>query len=138
MNGHKKNSGDNYNVANKSRQQALVLFPEIVLDYKVDKNLFDKTAHDVAKAIEQTKSAQIRAFYDYVIKLEQDAQTQNFSEILPFVKMLNSKAAYSKARGRASYEFVKMINICVNQVKEKENLRVFKLFFEAVIGFSKK
>ena len=92
----------------------------------------------MAKAIEQTKPAQIRAFYDYVIKLEQDAQTQNFIEILPFVKMLNSKAAYSKARGRASYEFVKMINICVNQVKEKEDLRVFKLFFEAVIGFSKK
>lgn len=136
MNGY-RNGGSNYNAGNKSRQQAPVLFPEIVLDYKVDKNLFDKTAHDVAKAIEQTKPAQIRAFYDYVIKLEQDAQTQNFSEILPFVKMLNSKAAYSKTRGYASDEFVKMINICVNQVKEKENLRVFKLFFESVIGFAK-
>ena len=139
MNGYnKKNSGGNYIVSNKSRQQAPVLFPEIMLDYKVDKNLFDKTAHDVAKAIEQTKPAQIRAFYDYVIKLEQDAQTQNFIEILPFVKMLNSKAAYSNARKHSSNEFVEMINKCVAQVATKDDLRVFKLFFEAVIGFSKK
>ena len=137
MNGY-RNGGSNYNAGNKSRQQAPVLFPEIVLDYKVDKNLFDKTAHDVAKAIEQTKPAQIRAFYDYVIKLEQDAQTQNFSEILPFVKMLNSKAAYSNARKHSSNEFVEMINKCVAQVRTKDDLRVFKLFFEAVIGFSKK
>ena len=135
MSGYNRSGGGNYNAGNKPQANSL---PPIVLDYKKDPNLFDTTAHDVAKAIKQTKTAQIRAFYDYVIKLEQDSQIHNFSEILPFVKMLNSKAAYSKTRGHASDEFVKMINICVNQVNEKEVLRVFKLFFEAVIGFSKK
>ena len=99
--------------------------------------MFDVTAKTVAEKISGTKATQMRAFYDYVIELEQKSNTEDFSEILPFVKMLNSKAAYSKTRGYASDEFVKMINICVNQVKEKENLRVFKLFFEAVIGFAK-
>ena len=135
MSGYNRSGGGNYNAGNKPQANSL---PPIVLDYKKDPNLFDTTAHDVAKAIKQTKTAQIRAFYDYVIKLEQDSQIHNFSEILPFVKMLNSKAAYSKTRGHASDEFVKMINICVNQVNEKEVLRVFKLFFEAVIGFAKK
>ena len=135
MNVYNRNSGGNQNFANKAQTNSL---PPIVLDYKKDPNLFDKTAHDVAKAIEQTKPAQIRAFYDYVIKLEQDAQTQNFSEILPFVKMLNSKAAYSNARKHSNSEFVEMINKCVAQVNTKDDLRVFKLFFEAVIGFAKK
>lgn len=135
MSGYNRNGGGNYNAGNKPQASSL---PPIVLDYKKDPNLFDTTAHDVAKAIKQTKPAQIRAFYNYVIKLEQDAQTQNFSEVLPFVKMLNSKAAYSNAGGYASDEFVKMINICVAQVKTKDDLRVFKLFFEAVIGFAKK
>ena len=135
MSGYNRSGGGNYNAGNKPQADFL---PPIVLDYKKDPNLFDKTAHDVAKAIEQTKPAQIRAFYDYVIKLERDAQTQNFSEVLPFVKMLNSKAAYSKSRKCSSDEFVEMINKCVAQVKTKDDLRVFKLFFEAVIGFVKK
>ena len=134
MNGY-RNGGGNYNAGNKPQANSL---PLIVLDYKKDPNLFDVTAKTVAEKISGTKATQMRAFYDYVIELEQKSNTEDFSEILPFVKMLNSKAAYSKTRGYASDEFVKMINICVNQVKEKENLRVFKLFFEAVIGFAKK
>lgn len=133
MNGY-RNGGGNYNADNKPQANSL---PLIVLDYKKDPNLFDVTAKTVAEKISGTKATQMRAFYDYVIELEQKSNTEDFSEILPFVKMLNSKAAYSKTRGYASDEFVKMINICVNQVKEKENLRVFKLFFEAVIGFAK-
>jgi len=133
MNGY-RNGGGNYNAGNKPQANSL---PLIVLDYKKDPNLFDVTAKTVAEKISGTKATQMRAFYDYVIELEQKSNTEDFSEILPFVKMLNSKAAYSKTRGYASDEFVKMINICVNQVKEKENLRVFKLFFEAVIGFAK-
>ena len=119
MNGY-RNGGGNYNAGNKPQANSL---PLIVLDYKKDPNLFDVTAKTVAEKISGTKATQMRAFYDYVIELEQKSNTEDFSEILPFVKMLNSKAAYSKTRGYASDEFVKMINICVNQVKEKENLR---------------
>ena len=112
--------------------------PPIDLDYKKDPNLFDTTAKTVAEKISGTKATQMRAFYEYVIELEQKSNTEDFSEVLPFVKMLNSKAAYSKSRKCSSDEFVEMINKCVAQVKTKDDLRVFKLFFEAVIGFAKK
>lgn len=134
MNGY-RNGGGNYNAGNKPQANSL---PLIVLDYKKDLNLFDTTAKTVAEKISGTKATQMRAFYDYVIELEQKSNTEEFSEILPFVKMLNSKAAYSNARKHSSSEFVEMINKCVAQVRTKDDLRVFKLFFEAVIGFSKK
>jgi len=135
MNGYNRNSGGNQNFANKAQTNSL---PLIVLDYKKDPNLFDTTAKTVAEKVSGTKATQMRAFYDYVIELEQKSNTEEFSEILPFVKMLNSKAAYSNARKHSSNEFVEMINKCVAQVATKDDLRVFKLFFEAVIGFSKK
>ena len=135
MNGYNRNSGGNQNFANKAQTNSL---PSIVLDYKKDPNLFDTTAKTVAEKISGTKATQMRAFYDYVIELEQKSNTEDFSEVLPFVKMLNSKAAYSKSRKCSSDEFVEMINKCVAQVKTKDDLRVFKLFFEAVIGFAKK
>jgi len=49
--------------------------------------------------------------------------------------MLNSKVAYAKTRKKVSDTFVKMINSCVTQANTKERLEIFKLFFEAVIGF---
>ena len=134
MNGY-RNGGGNYNAGNKPQANSL---PLIVLDYKKDPNLFDTTAKTVAEKISGAKATQMRAFYDYVIELEQKSNTEDFSEILPFVKMLNSKAAYSNARRHSTSEFVEMINKCVAQVSTKDDLRVFKLFFEAVIGFSKK
>ena len=135
MNGYNRNSGGNQNFANKAQTNSL---PVIDLDYKKDPNLFDTTAKTVAEKISGTKATQMRAFYEYVIELEQRSNTEDFSEILPFVKMLNSKAAYSKSRKCSSDEFVKMINECVAKVRTKDDLRVFKLFFEAVIGFAKK
>jgi CRISPR-associated protein Csm2 len=56
--------------------------------------------------------------------------------------MLNSKVAYASARKSAggnivNQAFVKMMNSCINQVNSKEKLNIFKLFFEAVIGFHK-
>ncbi|MBE9836527.1 type III-A CRISPR-associated protein Csm2 [Campylobacter concisus] len=135
MNGYNRNGGGNYNTGNKPQANSL---PPIVLDYKKDPNLFDTTAKTVAEKISGTKATQMRAFYDYIIELEQKSNSEDFSEVLPFVKMLNSKAAYSKSRKCSSDEFVEMINKCVAQVKTKDDLRVFKLFFEAVIGFAKK
>jgi CRISPR-associated protein Csm2 len=109
------------------------------IDLKQRKDLFDKVAENCAKAISGTKSTQARNFYDYVLKLlDRVDNGEKFDDILPFVKMLNSKVHYAKARKHASDEFVDMIRQCVSQVENEEMLRTFKLFFEAVIGFSKK
>jgi CRISPR-associated protein Csm2 len=112
--------------------------PTIILDYIKNPNLFDETAKEIAQKISRTKSTQIRNFYDYVLDLYEQSKNKPFNEVLPFVKMLNSKVAYSKSRGHSSDEFVLMIQECIKQIDTKEKLEIFKLFFEAVIGFSKK
>jgi CRISPR-associated protein Csm2 len=116
----------------------------IVLDFKNNAELLNKTAKEwadkIAVARPETKPTQIRNFYDYVLSLDEKAikGEETFANILPFVKMLNSKVNYAKERKVANAEFVDMIGICVNQINTKEQLHIFKLFFEAVIGFSKK
>ena len=120
----------------------------IELDYKKDGELLNKTAKKYAEDIGAgrggVQNTQIRKFFDQVLDLNQKAKhTNDFQgEILPFVKMLNSKVAYASTRKGAggniiNRSFVDMMNNCINQVNSKEKLEVFKLFFEAVIGFHK-
>ena len=120
----------------------------ITLDYKKDLELFNKTAKQWAESIGVgrggVQNTQIRKFYDKVLELYEKPQTneEDFSEILPFVKMLNSKVAYASSRNSGggklvNQKFIQMMNSCINQVNSKDDLRVFKLFFEAVIGFHK-
>ncbi len=125
---------------------------KIVLDYHKDKELFNETAKGWAEAIGSGKggvqNTQMRKFYDKVLELNDKAKDittdEEFKEeILPFVKMLNSKVAYASQRnsggGKLVNEaFVKMMNDCIRQVNNsKKELDTFKLFFEAVIGFHK-
>ncbi len=109
----------------------------IVLDTKKDKELFNETAKEWARKIEDTKKTQVRNFYDKVLELEGSIKTENFDDVLPFIKMLNSKVAYAVNRKVASSEFQEMIEGCVRQIDSKEKFDTFKLFFEAVIGFYK-
>ncbi len=109
----------------------------IELDYTKDENLFDTTAKEWAKEIDRTKKTQARNFYDKVLELESKAKNEEWSDILPFVKMLNSKVAYGVSRKVVSSEFQDMMTQCISQVKTKEDLTKFKLFFEAVLGFFK-
>jgi len=109
----------------------------ITLDYKKDPELFNKTAQSWAKQIERTKKTQVRNFYDKVLELYEKSKSENWEDIEPFVKMLNSKVAYGVSRKVVSKEFQDMMSECISQIDDKEKLKVFKLFFEAVIGFYK-
>lgn len=122
----------------------------IELDYTKDKELFNKTALAWAKNIGTGKggvqNTQMRKFYDQVLSLHQKAKPMNDeefeNELLPFVKMLNSKVAYASTRNSGggkivNDKFVEMMTSCIDQVKNKKDLNTFKLFFEAVIGFHK-
>lgn len=117
----------------------------ITLDYTKDGELLNKTALKFAESIGGgVKNTQIRKFFDQVLNLNNSAKhCDDFSvDVLPFVKMLNSKVAYASSRQSAggnlvNKAFVDMINSCVNQIDSKEKLAIFKLFFEAVIGFHK-
>lgn len=115
---------------------------KIVLDYKKDTELFNQTAKQWAEKICDkrgkdchVKSTQLRNFYEKVMELEDRAKKEPFEEVLPFVKMLNSKVAYARTRGHVSNDFVDMMSQCIAQVNDVEALKRFKLFFEAVLGF---
>ncbi len=110
---------------------------KIELDYKKDENLFDTTAKEWAEHIEKTKKTQARGFYEKVLELENRAKKEDWADVLPFVKMLNSKVAYGVTRKVVSGEFQEMMSQCIKQVQTKEDLIKFKLFFEAVLGFFK-
>ena len=122
----------------------------IELDYTKDSELFNKTADTWAEKIGNGKggvqNTQMRKFYDQVLSLQQKAKQmsdEDFqSDLLPFIKMLNSKVAYASTRNSGggkivNSEFVNMMSSCINQVSTKKDLNTFKLFFEAVIGFHK-
>jgi CRISPR-associated protein Csm2 len=120
---------------------------KIVLDYRKDPELFSATAQEWAEAICdwnernkdcRVKSTQLRNFYDQVMELEERAQKEPFEEVLPFVKMLNSKVAYAETRKNVNSKFVEMMTQCISQVNAPESLKTFKLFFEALIGFYRK
>ena len=126
---------------------------KINLDYRVkgNENLFDDVAKEWAEIIEvakcknkkdklvdmKTKKTQLRNFYDKVLELENKSKQEELSDILPFVKMLNSKIAYAHTREVINCEFQNMMTQCISQIKTKEDLSKFKLFFEAVLGFFK-
>jgi len=110
---------------------------KIVLDYKQDPELFNRTAKTWAEKINRTKKTQVRNYYDKILELESDSKKDGFENVLPFVKMLNSKVAYGVGRRVVSYEFQEMMSECIKQVKNENDLKVFKLFFEAVLGFFK-
>lgn len=118
------------------------------LDYTKDVELLNETAKkmaiDIGAGRGGVQNTQIRKFFDQVLDLNNKAKhSDDFNgEILPFVKMLNSKVAYASSRKSAggnivNKAFVEMMNQCIGQVDTKEKLKVFKLFFEAVIGFHK-
>ncbi|BDY11958.1 type III-A CRISPR-associated protein Csm2 [Hydrogenimonas cancrithermarum] len=123
---------------------------QIILDYKKDPELFNETAREWATKICgrndkcEVKSTQLRNFYDKVLELydRSEIKKEPFEEVLPFVKMLNSKVEYAshrKSEGKPliNKAFAEMMGQCISQVDSPEKLRVFKLFFEAVIGFYK-
>ena len=121
-----------------------------ILDYKQNTELFNETAKEWAERIAKdtekiqkgtkktqkgTKKTQVRNFYNKVLELCERSEREEWDDIVPFVKMLNSKVAYGRSREVVSDEFQEMMKQCIADVEEKSDLKTFKLFFEAVIGF---
>ncbi len=114
---------------------------KIILDLKQDRELLNTTAKEWAGEIARTKKTQVRNFYDKILELEGKLQKEKFEDVYPFIKMLNSKVAYGVSRRVVSKEFQDMMEQCLNQItcddNGKKKFEVFKLFFEAVLGFFK-
>ena len=116
-------------------------------------DLFDKIAEEAAKIVARdgTKTSQLRGFYDELLRWEakvndgaSERAKEQLREHLPFIRMMNAKAAYAngrKAQGRSliGASFVTLLRRCLEQVDDDPAaLRNSKLFFEAFMGFYKR
>ncbi|OPX18998.1 MAG: type III-A CRISPR-associated protein Csm2 [Desulfobacca sp. 4484_104] len=109
----------------------------------IEPTLFSKMAEDLAERLAKegkvNKRTQIRKFYDEVLRLDNEAQsnptTEQWENILPRLHMLIAKAVYAQGRELVSPDFVKFIKSSINQIQQKEDLSVFTNFFEAFMGF---
>jgi CRISPR-associated protein Csm2 len=114
----------------------------------IDPDLFSEKADALAKNIyrEQVESrgkankpTQIRKFYDEVIRFDSIVKTSpaEFENILPYLKMLNAKAAYALGRDLVSKGFKDFITYSLGQIHTKEDFEVFADLFEAFMGYYK-
>jgi CRISPR-associated protein Csm2 len=98
-------------------------------------NLAKKVAEDGTKTC--NKRSQIRKFYDEVLNFSTRVgkDSAEFEKMLPYLKMLNAKAAYAKGRGLISDSFKNFISISLQQINDKDDFDVFVGLFEAFMGY---
>ena len=114
----------------------------IKLDH-IEANLFDTVAKQVAERLadnqKSNKPTQLRRFYDEICMWSErvNANEEKFDAFLPFIRMLNAKAAYAQERQLVDQNFVKLMRDGLAQVKDAKTMKYFKLFMEAVMGFYK-
>ncbi len=112
--------------------------------------LFSDTADRLAKRFaasgrNQNKLTQLRRFYDEVQRQQSLLQStagsttadSDFENSLAYLHMLIAKAAYAQGRKLVTKDFVDFLRHGIQQVKSREDFRVFSDFFEAVMAFYK-
>lgn len=87
-------------------------------------------------------TTQFRQFYEKILELNDRAQGLEKDEfdvkVLPFVKLLLSKVEYSQSRGHCGSNFVNLMNSSIENVNSVDELKNFKYFLEAIIGYMPK
>lgn len=90
--------------------------------------------------------SQIRKFFDEVVthamkikasSSSPEGQKIAFNKQIPFLNMLLPKVKYSEARDHVTKEFTSFLENCLEQVKQPEDIAIFKSFFESFIGYYK-
>ncbi|CAH1904260.1 CRISPR system Cms protein Csm2 (modular protein) [Candidatus Nitrotoga sp. HW29] len=116
----------------------------IKLTKPLDPELFNGTARKVAEVVStsdknRNKSTQLRRFYDELVLWETRANQQpaKFDEYLPFIRMINAKAAYAEGRKLVNRTFVNLLQQTLAEVEDPQTLTACKLFWEAFMGFYK-
>ncbi len=118
---------------------------------RVPVNLFSDTAEGIAKEVynsslggKKNKPTQIRKFYDEVVSfdtrlrsIDENKKNDEFQTILPYLKMLNAKAAYAEARDLITKEFRAFLSEGLKQIKSPKEFQVFVHLFEAFMGYYK-
>ena len=124
---------------------------DIKLQVPLPIELFAKIAEDKAVSVAQAgagrknKSTQLRKFYDELVmwfdkvhlERTKDAKANKYTEVAPFIKMMNAKVAYAKGRDNVDECFEQMFSHLIRQIDGPDSLKHAKLFMEAFMGFYK-
>jgi CRISPR-associated protein Csm2 len=124
---------------------------DIKLQAPLPVELFAAIAEDKAVAVAQAgggrknKSTQLRKFYDELVmwfdkvhlERTKEAKIGKYTEIAPFIKMMNAKVAYAKGREHVDECFEQMFSHLIRQIDSPDTLKHAKLFMEAFMGFYK-
>jgi len=86
------------------------------------------------------KSTQLRKFYNefkYFEKKLEDKEFNNFNEIKPLIKMMESKAEYASnaKKVRIPLQFKSFIVSNVRKIEDEFDFKGFLKHFEAILGF---
>lgn len=118
--------------------------PGVKLAKPLDPELFNSKAQQAAKKVRGeddrvNKPTQLRRFYDELCMWEEKVSRDpdRFNDFLPFIRMMNAKAAYAEGRKLVDRTFVELLQQTLAEVKDAETLTTCKLFWEAFMGFYK-
>lgn len=114
----------------------------------IDPELFSTTAEQLAREVNKeriasrersNKPTQIRKFFDEVVRYKGmvESTPADFPSLLPYIKMLNAKAAYAAGRDLIGATFKGFISDSLKQVQDQQDFELFCSFFEAFMGYYK-
>ena len=114
---------------------------------KINIELYSTHAEEWAKTIKnsaiktnQNKITQIRKFYDELLTYEDYLNNgEKYEDLIPYIKMLNAKAAYAEGRKLITSQFRDMLSQMLKEIDERntDTFKIIKTFFEAFLGFYK-
>lgn len=112
---------------------------------QIDPELFSTTAENLAKSIfeeggnRKNKPTQLRKFYDEVVRFDAMVKSNpsEFDAVLPYLKMLNAKAAYAMGRDLVSDGFKNFISTSLKNVNDRDDFTAFAGLFESFMGYHK-
>lgn len=130
------------------RQQADTSWKQIRFTTPLNPELFNSIAQREARRIglyddgrerNENKRTQLRRFYDELCMWEEKVsrQPEKFDDFLPFIRMMNAKAAYAEGRKPklVDQNFVDLLQHTLAEVKDAKTMTTCKLFWEAFMGF---
>lgn len=137
-------SGGRSNYSRHEHTVAPIQLASIKFRRPLSPELFNKTAQETAQTIaqspkERNKATQLRRFYDELVlwEIRVNQRRDKFEEFLPFIRMINAKAAYAEGRRLVDGNFVSLVHHTLNEVNDADSLSTCKLFWEAFLGFYK-
>lgn len=124
---------------------------DIRLETPVPVDLFADIAQEKAAKVyeagagRKNKSTQLRKFYDELVmwfdkvhlERTKEAKAIKYTEVAPFIKMMNAKVAYARGRDHVDECFEQVFSHLIRQITDADSLKHAKLFMEAFMGFYK-